>query len=71
MHVRTHLGYVHVARGVSGWWEVQRGPHRAASQSLPRALRFVGLGTPEARAVAGEIRRASADQHALSPRRAG
>jgi hypothetical protein len=57
MHILTDLGYVGVVQRPSGWWEVQRGKHRSASESLPRALRFVGFQTPEARAIAGSILR--------------
>ena len=57
MHILTVLGYVGIQQRPSGWWEVQRGKHRAASESLPRALWFVGFQTPEARAIAGSVLR--------------
>jgi hypothetical protein len=57
MHVFTVLGYVGIVQRPSGWWEVQRGKRIAASESLPRALWFVGFQTPEARAIAGSILR--------------
>lgn len=55
MYVLTALGYVAIVHRRSGWWEVQRGVYRAASDSLPRALWFLGFDTPEARAIAGSI----------------
>src|SRR5436309_2561374 len=55
VHLLTVLGYISVVHRPSGSWEVRRGIYRAESESLPRALWFVGFQTPEARAIAGRV----------------
>ena len=69
LHIFTVLGYVKIVQRPSGWWEVRRGHQHAASESLPRALWFVGFQTTEARALAGSILRGDHPSFAEAERR--